>query len=52
MCIRDRTYLEPFFGAGSLFFVKEPSKIETINDIDGNVINLFAVIKEKSAELA
>lgn len=47
-----KTYLEPFFGAGSLFFVKEPSKIETINDIDGDVINLFAVIKEKSAELA
>lgn len=46
------TYLEPFFGSGAVFFNKVPSKIETINDIDGNVVNLFRVIREKPEELA
>lgn len=46
------TYLEPYFGSGAVFFNKPPSKVETINDIDGNVVNLFRVIREKSQELA
>ena len=46
------TYLEPFFGSGAVFFNKPPSKVETINDIDGNVVNLFRVIREKPEELA
>lgn len=46
------TYLEPFFGSGAVFFNKPPSRIETINDIDGNVTNLFRVIRSHSEELA
>lgn len=46
------TYLEPFFGSGAVFFTKEPSKVETINDLDGNVVNLFRVIRERPEELA
>ena len=46
------TYLEPFFGSGAVFFQKPPSKVETINDIDGNVVNLFRVIRERPEELA
>lgn len=45
-------YLEPFFGSGALFFNKQPSKIETINDIDGEVCNLFRVIRQQAEELA
>jgi DNA adenine methylase len=48
---RELTYLEPFFGSGSVFFAKEPSVVETINDIDGEVINLFKQIRERSEEL-
>lgn len=48
---KELTYLEPFFGSGSVFFAKEPSVIETINDIDGEVINLFKQIREHPEEL-
>lgn len=46
------TYLEPFFGSGAVFFNKKRSAIETINDLDGNVVNLFKVIREHPEELA
>lgn len=45
-------YLEAFFGSGALFFNKQPCKIETINDIDGEVCNLFKVIRQQAEELA
>jgi len=47
-----QTYLEPFFGSGAVFFNKPPSPLETINDIDGDVVNLFRVIRDRPEELA
>jgi DNA adenine methylase len=44
-------YVEPFFGSGAVFFGKEPCRTETLNDVDGDVVNLFRVIRERSAEL-
>ena len=35
------SYLEPFFGSGAVLFNKRRSDIETINDLDGDVVNLF-----------
>ena len=35
------SYLEPFFGSGAVLFNKSRSNIETVNDLDGNVVNLF-----------
>ena len=46
-----RLYCEPFFGGGAVFFAKEPSKVEIINDKNGEVINFFKVVKTKFAEL-
>ncbi len=40
------TYVEPYFGSGAVFFKKPPSRIETINDLDSRVINLFKVIRD------
>lgn len=39
------TYVEPFCGAAALFWMKEPSKVEVLNDIDGELVNLYRVIK-------
>ena len=46
-----KSYLEPFFGSGAVFFKKPPSRIETINDLDGEIINLFRCIREQPEEL-
>ena len=44
-------YVELFFGAGWVYFGKEPSKVEVINDIDRELINLFRMIKYHSPEI-
>lgn len=44
-------YLEPYFGSGAVFFNKVPARIETINDLDKNVVNYFRVLREKPEEL-
>jgi DNA adenine methylase len=46
------TYLGPFFGSGAVFFNKPPSTVETINDLDEQVINLFKIIRDQPKELA
>lgn len=44
------TYIEPFFGGGSLFFFKEPSKKEVINDLDKNIYTLMKGFKKYDGE--
>ena len=44
-------YIELFFGAGWVYFGKENSKIEVINDIDKELINLFRTIKYHAPEV-
>ena len=46
------SYLEPFFGSGAVLFNKPRSNIETVNDLDGNVVNLFEWIKKDPEQLA
>lgn len=38
-------YVEAFVGGGSLFFLKDPSKVEILNDIDSELINLYKVVR-------
>lgn len=45
-CIPEhRIYVEPFFGGGAVFFAKQPSEAETINDINAMVVNFYEVCK-------
>ncbi|NFO88536.1 DNA adenine methylase [Clostridium botulinum] len=44
-------YVELFFGAGWVYFGKQPSKVEVINDIDKELINLFNMIKYHAPEI-
>lgn len=46
------SYVEPYFGSGALLFNKPPSNIETVNDLDHDVINLFLCIQEDAERLA
>lgn len=46
------SYLEPFFGTGAVLFNKPRSHIETVNDLDGNVVNLFECIRTDPERLA
>ena len=46
------SYLEPFLGSGAVLFNKPRSNIETVNDLDGNVVNLFEWIREDPETLA
>lgn len=44
-------YCEPFFGGGAIFWAKEPSNIEVINDINGEVINFYEQVKSNFYQL-
>lgn len=46
------SYLEPYFGSGAVLFNKPRSSIETVNDLDGNVVNLFEWIRHDPERLA
>ncbi len=43
-------YVEPFAGAAALYFMKEPAKVEILNDINGELINLYRVVKHHLEE--
>lgn len=47
-----KVYCEPFFGSGAVFFNKQPCYIETINDMNGDIVNLFRVCRDYPEELA
>ena len=44
-------YCEPFSGSGAVLLNREPSSVETYNDIDGDVVNFFRVLRDRGDEL-
>ena len=42
----NMTYIEPFVGGGSIFFYKNPSVKEIINDKDSNICKIFMGMKK------
>jgi DNA adenine methylase len=48
---KHTTYVEPFAGGAQVFFRKEPSKVEILNDLDSDVVNFFRVCQQHYQEL-
>lgn len=44
-------YVELFMGAGWVYFGKEPSKVEVVNDVDRELINMFKMLKYHAPEV-
>lgn len=43
-------YVEPFAGAAALYFLKEQVKVEVLNDVNGELVNLYRVVKHHLEE--
>jgi DNA adenine methylase len=48
---KHTTYVEPFAGGAQVFFHKQPSEIEVLNDLDGEIVNFFRVCQWHHEEL-
>lgn len=44
----SQLYVEPYFGAGSIFWNREPSPVEVVNDLHGDLINLMRCFQDDS----
>jgi len=44
-------YCEPFAGSAAVLLNREPSPVETYNDIDGEVVNFFRVLRNQTSKL-
>lgn len=44
-------YLEPFVGSGAVFFNKSVGAVETINDLNSDIVNLFRMLRDHPEEL-
>lgn len=44
-------YCEPFSGSAAVLLNRDPSPVETYNDIDGDVVNFFRVLRDRGDEL-
>jgi DNA adenine methylase len=46
------TYVEPFAGGAQVFFHKPRSKVEVLNDLDGEIVNFLRVCQRHPQELS
>ena len=46
-----RHYCEPFAGSAAVLLNREPSPVETYNDLDGEVVNFFKVLRNEKDKL-
>ncbi len=45
-------YVEPFTGSLAVLMAKRPSRMETINDLDGDLMTFWRVLRDEPVELA
>ena len=48
---KHTTYVEAFAGGAQVFFRKEPSEVEVLNDLDGEIVNFYRVCQQHHEEL-
>ena len=48
---KHEVYIEPFVGGGAVFWAKEPSKLEILNDTNRELINFYDVLKNDFVSL-
>ena len=48
---KHKLYIEPFFGAGGMFFNKPKAKYNILNGSDSEVFNSFQVVTSRKNEL-
>lgn len=46
-----KTYVEPFAGGAQVFFRKQPSKVEVLNDLDREIVNFYRICQSHFEEL-
>ena len=44
-------YVEPYAGSLSVLLAKRPSKMETVNDLDGDLMTFWRVLRDREADL-
>src|SRR3954447_18076136 len=44
-------YCEPFSGSAAVLLNRDPSPVETYNDVDGQVVNFFRTLRDHGPEL-
>ena len=44
-------YIEPFAGSLAVLLAKPPSRMETVNDIDGDLMTFWQVLRDRPADL-
>lgn len=44
-------FCEPFAGSAAVLLNRDPSPVETYNDIDGEVVNFFKILRDKKEDL-
>lgn len=48
---KTHQYCEPFAGSGAVLLNRFPSSVETYNDLDGEVVNFFRMLRSHKDEL-
>lgn len=48
---KHHLYAEPFFGGGAIFFAKDKSAVEVINDTNKEVINFYRTVQNDFVSL-
>lgn len=48
---RSHHYCEPFAGSAAVLLNRHPASVETYNDIDGDVVNFFRILRDRQEDL-